>query len=348
MRIAAARLRPYALPLVRPWVAARATIGIRRGTLLAVQDSDGIDGWGDCAPLPSSGEAGHEQAFAELAQLTGTLPGRDADEVITKLSTIVSREARWAIETALLDLQARRDGVPLARLLNPSASDSVPVNAALGPLDEACGARAEAALAQGFAVAKIKVGVVAVDAEIAALQDIAQRTGGKLRLRLDANRAWSDAEARRFLKAAAALPIDGVEEPLESPTVAALAALQMSLPFAIAVDESLPLLGDEVLGAVRRLVLKPARIGGISATRALAARARDAGMEVVLTSVVDSAVGVTAAAHLAAVLPPGPVHGLATLSWLAEDVAPAPSLVGGRLLLGQGAGLGLVPRGELA
>jgi o-succinylbenzoate synthase len=349
MRVAAARLRPYALPLVRPWVAASATIEVRRGALLALEDADGVVGWGDCAPLPSSGEAGQERVFADLAALVRGLPDRDGHDVLDSLAAFVSPEVRWAAETALLDLEARRRGLPLARLLSDHAKDMVPVNAALGPLDPECAARAEEALEQGFAIAKIKVGLGPLVAEVTALRSLVRRTDGRLRLRLDANRAWNETDARRFLEAVERLPIDGVEEPLAAPTASALAALQAAIPFALAVDESLPHLGAEaVLGAVRRLVIKPARLGGVSATLALAARALDAGMEVVLTSVVDSAVGVAAAAHVAAALPPGPAHGLATLAWLAEDVADGPSVVAGQLDLGMGAGLGLVPRGEPA
>ena len=93
---------------------------------------------------------------------------------------------------------------------------------------------------------------------------------------------------------------------------------------------------------MRRLVLKPARIGGIRATLALAAAAKAAGMDVVVTSVVDSAVGVAAAAHVAAALG-GPAHGLATSAWLAADVAAPPAIVAGRLQLAELPGLGLSP-----
>ncbi len=328
------RLHPYRLPLRRPWVAASVTLTERRGWLIEATGEDGTTGWGDCAPLPSTGAAGCERAFAALSRLAGTgaaLPG-DPPEV------------RWALETAQFDLEARQHGVPLARLLG-AGELTVPVNAALGPLDAACAGRAAEAAAQGYRYGKIKVGIDSVDRELARLRDLAERLDGRLRLRLDANRAWIAADARRFLTAVADLPIDGVEEPLAAPTCAALAALQADLPFALAADESLPVLGIDALlaaNAVRRLVIKPARIGGIAATLALAETARRAGVDVVLTSVVDSAVGVAAAAHLAARLG-GPAHGLATGSWLAADVAPAPPIVAGRLRLPDAPGLGVIP-----
>lgn len=347
MRIAAARLLPYRLPLKRPWTAAAATLVERRGMLVALT-ADGLTGWGDCVPLPSSNKAAQARVFAALnAALDGT-DGMLVDALRSRLAGIEAPEARWALETALLDLEARAQGRSLASLLGAPPAPSVAVNAALGALDQGCAARAAAALEQGYAIAKIKVGVLDVDVEIERLFRVRRDTGGRLRLRLDANRAWGDADAWRFLSAVASLPIEGVEEPLAAPTLARLGRLQAALPFAIAIDESLPVFGiDAILSAraVRRLVVKPARLGGLVVTLELAARARRAGIEVVLTSVVDSAVGVAATAHLAAALPAsaGLAHGLGTGEWLAEDVAPPLPIVDGYMTLADAPGLGFEP-----
>jgi len=350
MTIATCRLRPYALPLVRPWRAASATVTVRHGMLVAVTERNGLTGWGDCAPLPSSGEAGHAHAFDALRAAAATLPGRDIDAI--DLGGIAAAEARWAVETALLDLASRRTGLPLCHALGGAVNvASVAVNAALGTLDQDCVARARAALASGFAIGKIKVGIGSVEDERLRLCELVAATGGALRLRLDANRAWTEREAERFLGGIAHLPIDGVEEPVTAPSLAVLGRLQLALPFALAVDESLAEFGAPALlasQAVRRLVVKPGRIGGVAATLLLAGEARRAGIELVVTSVVDSAIGITAAAHLSAALGGNAVHGLATSPWLAEDVAPAPRLVNGRLLLPSGPGLGIVPDGETA
>ena len=349
MAIATCRLRSYALPLVRPWVAAKATIALRRGMLVAVTDGDGVTGWGDCAPLPSSGEAGHEHAFAALKAAATALPGRAVDAI--EPEGIAAPEARWAVETALLDLTSRRLGLPLHCVFGSGNVKSVAVNAALGPLDPPCVARAKSAAAAGFAIAKIKVGIDSVEVERLRLCDLVAATDGRLRLRLDANRAWTEREAERFLGGIAHLPIDGVEEPLTSPSLAALTRLQRVVPFALAVDESVTEFGAAALfatRAVRRLVVKPGRIGGLAATMRLAGQARIAGIELVITSVVESVIGVTAAAHLAAALGGDATHGLATSSWLAEDVAPPPLISEGRLWLPEGAGLGIDPNGEAA
>lgn len=346
MRIAHARLVPYCLPLRRPWVAAAATLIERRGALLHLTVDDGSEGWGDCAPLPSSGMAGHDRVMGAL----GELQRRVASADFSMGDFVCPAEVRWALDTALADIAARRRGEPLAQYFGTDAgTTSVAVNAALGPLDDDCAARAIAALEQGFAIGKIKVGLGDVDVELERLRTVVAATQGRLRLRLDANRAWPRATAERFLAAIAELPIDAVEEPLAAPRLAELAALQAVVPFALAIDESLPQFDADALNAliatraVRRLVLKPARLGGIDATRAIAARAQQAGIEIVLTSVVDSAIGVTAAAHLAVAISPALAHGLGTCAWLAADVAAPPLIAAGRLLLPAAPGLGIVP-----
>ena len=67
-----------------------------------------------------------------------------------------------------------------------------------------------------------------------------------------------------------------------------------------------------------------------------------------VTSVVDSAIGVAAAAQLAAALGGTQAHGLATGAWLAADVAAPLPIENGMLKLPEGAGLGVVPSDQFA
>jgi o-succinylbenzoate synthase len=318
-------------------VAAATTLTERCGALLRLTTDDGVTGWGDCAPLPSGGD---------VAAVLDSLAAYCCHPASADFSRLPA-EVRWAIETAQFDIAAQQHGLPIARWLAPTAPGSIAVNAALGALDADCSTRARVAIAQGFRIGKIKVGIDAIDTELARLIALVEATDGRLQLRLDANRAWCAADAQRFLTTIIPLPIDAIEEPLATPTLSALRTLQAALPYALAVDESLPQFGAEALiaaGAVRRLVLKPARLGGFTPTLAVARAAQAAGMEVVITSVVDSAIGVTAAAHLAAALAPTLTHGLGTSAWLGADVAPPPRIDQGRLQLPAKTGLGIQPR----
>jgi o-succinylbenzoate synthase len=260
---------------------------------------------------------------------------------------IDNAQVRWAVETALLDLLARQREQSIHEALGAKPVRRVAMNAAVGALDDGCVGRVAAALADGFSVLKIKVGVGDWREEARRLRAL----GSGARFRLDANRAWSEADAQNFFDAVADLPIDGVEEPVSKPTLEVLRRLQDRYPFALAVDESLFELGPENIfaaRAVRRLVMKPARIGGFRETLRLAENAAAAGLEVVITSVVDSVIGVVAAAQVAAVVAPEQAHGLGTSSWLARDVATPLCVREGALELADEPGLGLAPSGEFA
>ena len=341
VRIHALTLYPYVLPLKKAWVAANATLTERLGTALALQTDDGLIGWGDCAPLPSTGETGHRKTQRALQSLVPQLVGQSLKQIDTYLSLDLPPEVRWALETALLDNQSQRAGQTLSRwVMGSKPLEKIPVNAALGTGSLAA---AKAAHMAGYQIAKIKVGVAPIAQEIAHLHTLTAATSGTLRFRLDANCAWDFATARQFLAAITSLPIDGVEEPLRHPSLSQLNALQSELPYPLAVDESLFQLGPEALFSnppVRRLVLKPARIGGFERTRHLALKATQAGLETVITSVVDSSIGLHATAHLAATLPPA-THGLATSRWLAHDIAPPPKIEAGLIDLPSRPGLGV-------
>ena len=140
-------------------------------------------------PVTSSFRRAHPLCVAEgrtqarvgaaLDRLVASLAGRDADSLG---EVDAPAEVRWALDTALFDIEARRRGLPLARLLG-STGLAVPVNAALGALDAAAPERAAACLAQGYGVAKFKVGRADADTELAWLREVAATTGGWLRLR---------------------------------------------------------------------------------------------------------------------------------------------------------------------
>jgi o-succinylbenzoate synthase len=248
------------------------------------------------------------------------------------------------LETALLDLLAQHRRLPLRRLLSPQAVDTLDVNASLGALDAEAPARV--ARIPGFRVYKLKVGLAPVRDELALLHRLAAKLPGGAALRLDANRAWSPEAARAFLKGLEGLPVECLEEPLACPTLERLHALQQRAPFPLALDESLVTLDLMRLlhqPPVRRLVLKPMLQGGLLPSREIAHNAQRAGLEVLVTTSLDSAVGTWAAAQLAAALAPAGAplaHGLATSDWLINDLGRAPHIEGGLLRLPDRPGLG--------
>jgi o-succinylbenzoate synthase len=341
-------LHPYRLPLRRPWVSARGRMLAREGWLVVV-GCTGRWGYGDCAPLPEAGTESLEAAWRALSVWRDRLSGQSISEALESLSGTagLAPAAAFALECALLDLESRRRGLPLRRLLSPEASDWVPVNGALGSLATLAESDLAQAATDGFQVIKIKVGVGDCGVELQRLRALAGALPAGLTLRLDANGAWDLPTATRLVAALSGLPIESIEEPLEVPDPEALAALQSHAGFPLALDESLPqlLAGglDLARFPVRRAVLKPAVQGGLRRTLDLANRLQYMGIEVVVTSLVESAAGLWPTAQLAAAIESPIPQGLATAFWLAEDLGPPPLPKDGTLTLPDRPGSGFEP-----
>lgn len=350
MRIAAARLQRYRLPLRREWVTAPSSFSVREGCLLQIESNDGRYSYGDCAPLSGTGTESAEVARTALYAYAKDLAGRRASDALATLpdaAGCAAPAARCAVETALLDLLAQAAKRPLASYLQGDCRmDGIAVNAALGDLWRIDEQTIGSACADGYSVLKLKVGTQGVDRELARLRCIAAWLPAGTRLRLDANGAWRETEAARFIDGCTGLPIEMIEEALADPQPDALRRLQARCAFALALDESLAGFDAQALfdaPPVRRVVLKPPSIGGLLPALAFARQAAAAGLECIVTSSVDSACGVLAAAHLAAALDNDLAHGLATSSWLAADTGEPPLIARGRLTLPDRTGLGFLP-----
>ena len=351
-------IRPYRLPLHRPWLSARGEERERIGWLV-IASADGIHGYGDCAPMPEAGTetcALAERRLRHWCELVHALTDNDPIERI--LGALPDLEpsptptrADCAVECALLDLQARQRGLPLRRLLDPDARVDIAVNAALGAAATLTPEQVSTACSQGYRVLKIKVGIRPADEELPRILAAAQALPRGAVLRLDANGAWDEDTAAAVIERLAGLPIDCVEEPLRDPDDAALGQLQERATFAIALDESLPRRPqpiDPTRLPVRRLVLKPGVLGGLRPTLRLARLATAAGREVVLTSLIESAAGLWATAQLAAATGSPLAHGLATGDWLARDLGPAPMPRKGHIGLPETPGSGFEPLESLS
>ncbi|WP_201217740.1 o-succinylbenzoate synthase [Halochromatium roseum] len=223
----------------------------------------------------------------------------------------------------------------------------IQINAALGAVADLQPEQIDQALAAGFRVLKVKVGVAPIEPELEAIQHLCARLPAAVRLRLDANRAWTLATTGKLIDALRPIAdqIDCLEEPCAEATDTQLRTLQAQAPFALALDESLPGRGwplDPEQLPLRRLVLKPGVIGGLRPTLSLARRAQAAGLEVVITSLIESAAGLWSSAQLAAATGSAFAHGLATADWLAADLGAAPAIEAGLIQLPSRPGSGFV------
>jgi L-Ala-D/L-Glu epimerase len=342
-------VRAFRLPLRVPLATAHGRVVAVEGLRLLLRDKDGSFGLGEVTPLPDFGTETLDAAARALGSLRlGEAPHalRDVPQACSPLPHAPA--ARAGVEMALLDLLARRHGMPLARLLGATAVCPVKVNALLRgetPLDAV--REAQAAVASGFRTLKLKVGAGPEELDTRRLKATREAVGPAVRLRVDANAAWTEAEARLRLAPLLALELEYVEQPVHPGDFSGLRRLRALLP--IAADEALAMDGaQEALldgqegPAADVLILKLPVLGGILPALQLASRAAGRGVGAVVTSAMDGAVGRAAGAHLALAVGGVFAHGLAVGSLLLEDPGALP-VEAGSVQLRDKPGLGIAP-----
>jgi len=240
-----------------------------------------------------------------------------------EFSPFLEYDAREAASWLRAALEAADEGWP------EPLRTTVPVNVtvpAVGPdlaaavVTDSCGCR----------TAKVKVAEPgqAVDDDLARLEAVRDALGPDGRVRVDANGGWSvdDAVALIPLLDRAAGGLEYVEQPCAS--VEDLAAVRRRVDVRIAADESIRRVADPYrvrdLEAADVAVLKVQPLGGV---RACLRIAEDIGLPVVVSSALETSVGIAAGVALAAALPELPFAcGLATVQLLADDVTSHPLL----------------------
>ena len=259
-------------------------------------------------------------------------------------------EARVAVAGAMADLAAQRVGQPLASWLTAGTGrqerETVTVHASLGSGPARTIAQdAIRATDAGFRALKLKVGAMAPGDDIARVVAVRAAVGPGVELRLDANGAWDLPTALDTLEAVAAADISFCEEPVAGIGPLAEVGARSAVP--VAIDESARSPTDVAAaldtGSIGVVVLKPQALGGPDIALELAALVGRAGGTAVVTSMIDGAVGVAQAAHVAAVIGRETAHGLATSSLLVDDVADPLPVVDGRVSLRPTPGLGVSP-----
>lgn len=335
MRISDFELYRYSLPLVEPVKLSAGTIHHREGLLLKLDGDDGSIGWGESAPLPGfsaeSLDETEESLQAAASSLTGYELQGDTYEIREKLNAELERlklpsSVRFGCELAVWNLCAASQGISLVEWMFPKSRRVVPLNGLLFGAAEDVLEGASRMREDGYSAVKLKVGKRSVEEDIELVHALRGALGEDIRLRLDANRAWSFEKAVRFGQGIVEVGIEYVEEPLADASLLPDLTRESSLPLAL--DESLvgmdPGSLEQHCYAVA-VVLKPTLIGGLSKTLRIAETASRLGMSTVISSVYESGIGISALIALAAGVGDQAVPaGLDTYRALAADVLSPP------------------------
>jgi L-Ala-D/L-Glu epimerase len=340
---------PYALPFREPYVTARGQLDRRELLLVRLQSSGGPVGLGEAAPLALRGGSTLDQIDRELHEICAplivgvkltahSLPALIAAARAREMST----PALAAVDLALHDLLGKIEGEPVWRLLGAPRATPVRCNATLvagEPPSVAVAAMQR--VEEGFRTLKLKVGLPGDVEQVAAVREM---LGSGPRLRVDANGAWTPAEAIERLDAMSRYGLELAEQP--APDLEGMARVRRAVRPLVAADESVVDAKDAEraveLGACDVATVKIAKAGGMVAALEVARE-----MPVYLSSALDGPVGIAAAAHVAQLLPQAPpaaglAHGLATGRLMAATLAArGPELAGDELRLPDEPGLGV-------
>lgn len=336
-------IAPRRLRLRTPLRTSHGTVSERELLDVLILGADGVAGAGEAAPLPSYDGVSLDDVRAALEDcrpIVHDAEGLPRSMVLAECrKAAVLPQAVAAIDLALWDLEGRRAGMPVWRLLGAHPEpEPVAVNALIAAEDRA-GAAAEAAqaAAAGFGCVKLKVGIGDDAGRVAAVR---AAIGPEVALRLDANGAWTVEESRAHLHALAPSGIELVEEPVHGVAELGEVAAQSAVP--VAMDETAVAPGALASGATPIVCLKLSRCGGISGLIEAAETVRASGGEVYLASTLDGPLGIAGALHAAAVLRPTRPCGLATLdAFDGLELDPALWIQGGVMRPPTGPGLGV-------
>lgn len=348
MKITDVRVEPLDLALEEPFEIALGEQTAAENVLVSVELEDGTTGYGEGSPIaPVTGET-QDAAVAIAREAAELLVGNDVGDHREHVQSVRETfpgavSATLAVETALLDAYCRARTLPLSALFGDTPTP-VETDLTIPIVDrETARERASSAADRGFEHLKVKTGSeVAADVDrVAAVREGAPGA----EIKVDANQGWTPAETARFADACVDRGIDLalIEQPVRADDVAGLARTRDTVPVPIAADEAVFTPADALAvvrdGAADVINVKLGKSGLLGA-RDIVAIAEAANLELMIGCMLESSLGIHAAAHA--------VSGTGAFSYvdldgnllLANDVTEVP---GGPVIEPAGPGHGIVP-----
>ena len=331
-----------------PFAIARSSTTAYERVLVRLRDDAGIEGWGEAAPNVFYKETadtvvtalGRLSAVVERSRTVTSLPDIDVLEEWMRAGNPGDASARAAISAAAHDLLGKKLGAPVWQLfqVDPGMMPMSSFTIAITTDDAEIRRRIEEA--HQYPILKIKLGS---DRDEWIVRIVRQGAPNKL-LRADANAGWDRTRAAHMTHFLADNGFELVEQPLAPADLEGLAALRARSPIPVIADESCLTASDipALEGAVHGINIKLSKCGGLAEARRMVAEARRRDMKVMLGCMIESSLGITAAAHLAPLMDYVDLDGAALL---ADDPYVGATMQGGLIQLPVTPGLGVTARG---
>jgi L-alanine-DL-glutamate epimerase-like enolase superfamily enzyme len=323
-----------------PFVIARgSTNGYKRAWVRLV-DGDGQEGWGEADPSSFYGES-LETVLAAFEKLASHLPrdpfDLEAAEDRWEHALPKNWAARAALSAALHDLVGKKLGQPLWRLwgLDPKRA---PLTSFTIGIDSPDKMRAKVREAEDYPILKVKLGT---DRDEEILRTVREAT--RKPLRVDANAGWTVARAKQMIPVLKEYGVEFLEQPLPPDDLDGLsdvrrAAGKQHLP--VVVDESCLVAADipRLAGRADGINIKLAKCGSLREALRMVATARAHGMLVMVGCMIETSLGITAAAHFTPLVDAADLDGAALT---VDDPFTGATIDNGQIRLPTEPGLGV-------
>lgn len=326
-----------------PFVIARGGATEHKLVRVRISDGDGFEGWGEAAPNRFYGET-VDTALGALARLAPIVEAGDPWK-IEDIELEMNRALRFngsvksAVSAALHDLAGKRLGVPVYKMwgLDPAKAPLSSFTIAIAANDDVLRERIREAA--GYPVLKIKLGTDHDEHIVRVVRDAAP---DKV-LRVDANAAWTAKQALRMIEVLVECGVEYVEQPLPPHDIDGLKVVRDRGILPVIADESCVVATDipRLIGAVDGINIKLSKCGSLREALRMIATARAHNLMVMAGCMIETSLGITAAAHFAPLLDYADFDGAALLK---DDPFVGATIDGGKIKIPDGPGLGVSAR----
>ncbi len=351
MRITDVRLGRISVPLHVPFKTALRTVSSVEDVIVEVHTDTGAVGYGEAPPTGAiTGDTTGAIIGALQDHIIKTVVGRDVDDfedlMLALQGCIVKNSsAKAAMDMALWDLYGQLYKIPVYKLLGGSRKEII-TDITISVNDPEEMARdTVSAIARGYDTLKVKVGADPT-LDVARLAAVRAAAGPDIRLRIDANQAWTPKQAVRLLNQMQerGLDIEFVEQPVKAHDIDGLRYVTERSYVPVLADESVFSPADALTimqtHAADMVNIKLMKCGGLYNALQIASAAEIYGVECMIGCMLEAKVSVNAAIHLACarqiitkvdldgpvLCKVDPVHGGATFDEKKITVSDAPGL----------------------
>lgn len=301
-------IRPWNLPLERPFVTALGLKTMSPNVLVAVRLSGGAEGYGEASSSLALPHQTQDKMIGSLERLARKLRGADARNFGPLIRAAWNWESSFptavsALECALLDALTRAWKIPLYQFFGGSQTelDTTFTISAWAP--EVSGAVARSQTREGFELFKVKIGSGDFQEDLKRVKAVA-RAAPKAALLLDANQGFSGTRALAFLKACRKSGVKAlaVEQPVSKHDWKTMSRLNRLSPVPVLADESVQSPAD-ALRAVREKACSLINVklakSGVWGGLDICSIARAQGLKLMIGCMNESPVGLSFSVHLA-------------------------------------------------